>query len=89
VAAGGVMNIVTKKPRFEHGGEISFRTGSYDFYKPTVDIYGSLNKKQTAAFRINTTYEKAGSFRDMVKSERFYVNPSFLLKAVFKNLTYL
>ncbi len=80
VAAGGVMNIVTKKPRFEHGGEISFRTGSYDFYKPTVDIYGSLNKKQTVAFRINTTYEKAGSFRDVVKSERFYINPSFLIK---------
>ena len=31
VAAGGVMNIVTRKPKFEHGGEISFRTGSYDF----------------------------------------------------------
>ena len=80
VAAGGVMNIVTKKPKFEHGGEISFRIGSYDFYKPIVDIYGSLNKKQTAAFRINTTYEKAGSFRDIVRSERFYINPSFLLK---------
>ena len=80
VAAGGVMNIITKKPKFEYGGEISFRTGSYDFYKPAVDIYGSLNKKQTAAFRINTTYEKAGSFRDMVRSERFYINPSFLVK---------
>ena len=80
VAAGGVMNIVTRKPKFEPGGEISFRTGSYDFYKPAVDIYGSLNKKQTVAFRINTTYEKAGSFRDIVKSERFYINPSFLLK---------
>ena len=80
VAAGGVMNIVTKKPKFEHGGEISFRTGSYDFYKPTVDLYGSLNKKQTVAFRINTTYEKANSFRDVVKSERFYINPSFLIK---------
>ena len=80
VAAGGVMNIVTRKPKFEHGGEISFRTGSYDFYKPAVDIYGSLNKKQTVAFRINTTYEKAGSFRDVVRSERFYINPSFLLK---------
>jgi len=80
VAAGGIMNIVTKKPKFEQGGEISFRAGSYDFYKPSVDVYGSLNKKQTAAFRINTTYEKANSFRDVVKSERFYINPSFLFK---------
>ena len=80
VAAGGVMNIVTKKPKFEQGGEISFRAGSHDFYKPTVDLYGSLDKKQTVAFRINTTYEKANSFRDVVRSERFYINPSFLLK---------
>jgi iron complex outermembrane receptor protein len=80
VAAGGVMNIVTKKPKFEQGGEISFRAGSHDFYKPTVDLYGSLDKKQTIAFRINTTYEKANSFRDVVRSERFYINPSFLIK---------
>ncbi|HEX7906033.1 MAG TPA: TonB-dependent receptor, partial [Chitinophagaceae bacterium] len=33
VAAGGVMNIVTKKPKFDKGGEIAFRTGSFDFYK--------------------------------------------------------
>ena len=80
VAAGGVMNIVTKKPKFENGAEISFLTGSYYFYKPSIDVYGSLNKKQTAAFRINSTYEKAGSFRDVVTSERFYINPSLLVK---------
>ncbi|MBI1780195.1 MAG: TonB-dependent receptor [Sphingobacteriales bacterium] len=80
VSAGGVINIVTKKPKFENCGEISFRTGSYDFYKPSVDVYGSLNKKQTAAFRINTTYEKARSYRDVVNSERLYINPSLLVK---------
>ncbi len=80
VAAGGVMNIVTRKPKFDRGGEISFRTGSYDFYKPSLDIYGSLNQKKTAAFRLNSTYEKAGSFRDFVESERLYVDPSLLFK---------
>ncbi|MBL7745100.1 MAG: TonB-dependent receptor [Chitinophagaceae bacterium] len=80
VSAGGVMNIVTRKPKFDKGGEISFRTGSYDFYKPSIDVYGSLNTKQTAAFRLNTAYEKAGSFRDMVKTERLYINPAFLFK---------
>ncbi|HEX7904441.1 MAG TPA: TonB-dependent receptor, partial [Chitinophagaceae bacterium] len=80
VAAGGVMNIVTKKPKFDKGGEIAFRTGSFDFYKPSIDIFGSLNTKQTAAFRLNTTYEKEGSFRDKVESERLYINPSLLFK---------
>ena len=80
VTAGGVMNIITKKPKFDRGGEISFRTGSYDFYKPSIDIYGSLNANQSIAYRLNTTYEKAGSFRDFVNSERLYINPSLLFK---------
>jgi iron complex outermembrane receptor protein len=81
VAAGGVLNLVTKKPSFQNGGEISFRAGSYDFFKPSIDIYGSVNNSKTAAYRINTTYENAGSFRDHVSSERIYFNPSFLIKA--------
>ncbi len=78
VAAGGVLNLVTKKPKFEKGGEVGFRTGSYDFYKPWVDVYGPINNSQVAAYRVNATYEKANSFRDVVNSERFYINPSFL-----------
>lgn len=80
VAAGGVINLVTKKPLFEKGGEVSFRTGSFDLYRPAVDVYGALNEKQTVAYRINTSFEKARSFRDQVKSERYYINPSFLIK---------
>ena len=80
VAAGGVINLVTKKPVFQTGGEVSLRLKSYDHYEPSVDVYGPLNNKKTAAFRISTTYEKARSFRDVVKSERFYVNPSLLFK---------
>jgi iron complex outermembrane receptor protein len=56
------------------------RLGSYDFYKPSIDVYGSLNAKKTIAFRVNTSYEKSRSFRDIVNAERFYVNPSLLFK---------
>ncbi|HTF06525.1 MAG TPA: TonB-dependent receptor [Bacteroidia bacterium] len=80
VAAGGVLNIVTKKPVFEKGGEVTMRVGSYGLYKPTIDIYGPMNAKRTVGFRLNTTYEKAASFRESVYSNRFYVNPSFLWK---------
>lgn len=81
VAAGGILNLVTKKPKFEKGGEISFRTGSYDFYKPSVDVYGTLDNSNRIAYRLNTSYENAGSFRDDVNAERIYFNPSFLIKA--------
>ncbi len=80
VAAGGVINLVTKKPNFNKGGEVRFTAGRYDFYKPSVDVYGSLDKGNHIAYRLNTIYEKARSFRDVVNSERIYMNPSFLIK---------
>jgi iron complex outermembrane receptor protein len=80
VSPGGILNLVTKKPKYEFGGEIGFRTGSFNTIKPTIDIYNSIGKNKKAAFRINAAYEKADSFRDYVESERFYINPSFEIK---------
>ena len=79
VTPGGIVNLVTKKPIFKSGGEISYQMGSYSFNKPTIDLYGPLSKK--LAYRMITTYEKANSFRDIVSRERFYINPSLLLKS--------
>ena len=78
VTGGAVVNMVTKKPKFEYGGEVSMRAGSYDMYKPTADIYGPISKN--LAFRVIGTYEDAASFRNSVKSNRVYVNPSLLYK---------
>jgi len=80
VAAGGIINLVTKKPRFEQGGQVGMRVGSYDFYKPFVDVYGAVNNSEHVAYRVNATYENARSFRQGVSSNRFYVNPSLLFK---------
>jgi iron complex outermembrane receptor protein len=80
VAAGGVLNIVTRKPKFERGGDLSFRLGSNEFYKTALDLYGPLDAKKKIAYRFNSSYEKAGSFREHVNSGRFYINPSFLIK---------
>ncbi len=80
VAAGGILNLVTKKPKFDFGGEVSMRVGSFGLVKPSFDVYGAIDKKQRVAFRVNGTYEKANSFREGVSSERFYINPSLLVK---------
>lgn len=76
VAPGGILNLVTKTPQFKSGGEISMQMGSYAYYKPAFDFYGGLNK--SIAFRINGSYENSESFRDVVKNERLYINPSLL-----------
>jgi iron complex outermembrane receptor protein len=78
VAPGGILNMVTKTPLFKNGGEIGMQAGSYSFYKPSIDIYGPFNK--TIAYRIVGSYENSESFRDVVKKERYYFNPSLLFK---------
>lgn len=76
VAPGGILNLITKTPSFKKGGEVVMQTGSYAFYKPSIDFYGPLNK--SIAYRLNASYENSESFRDVVKRERYYINPSFL-----------
>lgn len=78
VAPGGIINLVSKQPKFESGGEIAIRTGSYGLFKPHLEWYGPLSKN--IAFQINGNYETAASYRDQVQSKRYYVNPSLLFK---------
>ncbi|WP_423146664.1 TonB-dependent siderophore receptor [Rubrolithibacter danxiaensis] len=76
VSGGAIINMVTKQPKFNYGGEVSLRAGSYNLYKPTGDIYGPVTKD--VAFRLIGTYEDAGSYRKNVQSKRTYINPSLL-----------
>ncbi|RYF78606.1 MAG: TonB-dependent siderophore receptor [Cytophagaceae bacterium] len=78
VSGGLIINMVTKKPKFERGGEVSMRFGSFGLIKPIVDLYGPITKN--LAFRVVGTYETANSYRDVVKTNRVYVNPSLLYK---------
>ncbi|HRN99785.1 MAG TPA: TonB-dependent receptor, partial [Flavobacterium sp.] len=75
---GGILNMVTKTPKFTRGGEISMQAGSYSFYRPSVDVYGPLSS--SIAYRFAGSYENSESFRDVVKNERLYVNPSLAFK---------
>lgn len=78
VSPGAVMNMVTKQPKFNFGGEVNVRAGSYGLFKPAFDVYGPLSSK--VAYRVNGAFETADSYRDQVHSKRYYVNPSLLFK---------
>ncbi|MEM8780969.1 MAG: TonB-dependent siderophore receptor, partial [Cyanobacteria bacterium P01_G01_bin.49] len=72
----GIINFVTKKPLREPFYEVEFTAGSFDFYRPTLDFSGPLTENGNLAYRLNVAYENAGSFRDGVESERFFVAPT-------------
>lgn len=74
--AGGVINIVTKTPRFFNQTNVGFRYGSWDSYRPTVDFQRVLDSNGKVAVRFNAAYQDSNSFRKHVKTDRVYVNPS-------------
>lgn len=77
-SGGVIINMVTKKPKFDWGGQVSMLFGSYHQYKPMVDVYGPITKN--LAFRVIATHEDAKSYRDVVKTDRTYITPSLLYK---------
>ena len=73
---GGVINIVTKTPKYYSGGSASLRVGSFGQTRATFDVYGPLDNAKNLAFRINGAVERSDSYRTGVSSDRFYINPS-------------
>ncbi|MBE9045822.1 TonB-dependent siderophore receptor [Pleurocapsales cyanobacterium LEGE 10410] len=72
----GIVNLVTKQPLREPFYEIAFTAGSFDFYRPSLDFSAPLTENGNLAYRLNAAYENAGSFRDGVETERFFVAPT-------------
>lgn len=79
-AAGGVINMVTKTPRFINQTQVGMRYGSWDFYRPTLDFQRVLDKERKLAVRFNGAFQDSNSFRKGVSTHRIYVNPSVALR---------
>ncbi|QAR30136.1 TonB-dependent siderophore receptor [Ornithobacterium rhinotracheale] len=75
-AAGGVVNLVTKTPKFKNSGEVSLRYGSFNTIRPTLDVNYVLDKNNTLAFRLNGAYEHSDGYRQGNTFNKYYVNPS-------------
>ncbi|WP_292008664.1 TonB-dependent siderophore receptor [Chryseobacterium sp.] len=79
-SAGGVINVVTKVPKFIDQTNVGFRYGSWDFYRPTVDFQRVLDSQGKVAVRLNAAYQNNNSFRRFINTERIYVNPSVAIR---------
>ncbi|MCJ7934419.1 MAG: TonB-dependent siderophore receptor [Chryseobacterium sp.] len=79
-SAGGVINVVTKVPKFINQTHVGFRYGSWDFYRPTVDFQRVLDSQGKIAVRFNAAYQNSNSFRRFINTDRIYVNPSIAIR---------
>jgi iron complex outermembrane receptor protein len=81
-APGGIINIVTKTPKFTNAGSVALRVGSFNQFRPTFDVQNVIGKEGKVAFRINGAYEKNKSFHNIqnVGQEKIYINPSLAFR---------
>lgn len=79
-SSGGVINLITKTPRYTNSGNVALRVGSWNQIRTTFDVQRTIGEKKNFAFRIDGAYEQADSYKDVINKNRIYVNPSIAWK---------
>ncbi len=74
---GGLVNIVTKRPKTYSGGEVNLTIGSFGMNRASVDLYGPLNKEKTLLYRTNAAFQYQKSFQDAGFKRSFFIAQSF------------
>ena len=74
VSYGGLINVVTKRPYNDFGGNISYTSGSYGLNRLTADV--NLPLKQGLNLRVNSAYHTQESFQDAGFRKSFFFAPS-------------
>lgn len=77
-SSGGLVNMETKRPQFQWGGEVTASYGSYDRKQAQFDITGPLS--DTVAFRLVGLYRDADSLVHYMPDNRKVVQPSITWK---------
>ena len=76
VEPGGVINLVTEQPLPEFFGEVGLQLGSFELFRPTLDVSGPLTDDGDLLYRLNVAYEYGDGFRDFETNvERVFVAP--------------
>ena len=78
--AGGVVNIITKKPTSTPFYSVTMTGGSFGFLRPEFDVSGPVNHNGTLFYRLSGVYQDADSFRDYVFSKKWFAAPYLLWK---------
>ncbi|OZI72361.1 TonB-dependent siderophore receptor [Bordetella genomosp. 12] len=79
VLPGGLVNMVSKRPRADRFAEAGITTGSHHLYQGTMDVGTPLSADGKAALRINALARNTRDATDYVWSRNRWVAPSLSL----------
>lgn len=72
---GGIVNMTSRRPRQEFGGELEVQLGQYEHVQVNGDITGALTDRISA--RLTALYRDRETQVDLLSSKRLYVGPAF------------
>lgn len=79
VLPGGLVNMVSKRPRAEAFADVATTVGSHDFRQATLDMGTPLSDNGKAAFRINALAMNSHDETDHVWFKNRFIAPSLSL----------
>ena len=77
-SSGGLVNLVSKRPRFDFGGEVTASFGTYNRKQAQFDVYGAIN--DTMAARVVGLYRDSNMEIGYLPDDRQLLQPSFTWK---------
>lgn len=73
---GGIINMISKRPRFETFGEVGIAAGSYDNYQTFFDFGGAVGEESDVAYRLTGLARNAHTQTDGLDDDRYLIAPS-------------
>ncbi|MBL8267044.1 TonB-dependent siderophore receptor [Steroidobacter sp.] len=76
----GTLNIISKMPKEEFGGEVKVEGGSFDHYRGEIDLYGPLNSDRTLTYRLVGAKLDENSYLDYAGKNTTVIAPTVQYK---------
>ncbi|WP_163272178.1 TonB-dependent siderophore receptor [Chelativorans alearense] len=77
---GGIVNLVTKRPKDEQFREIEFLGGTHDRYQTAFDLSGPANEEGTILYRLTGLGRLSDTELAGYPDDKFYLAPAITLK---------
>lgn len=77
---GGIVNVITKRPKDENFREIEVLGGEYNRYQGAFDITGPANEDKTLLYRFTGLARKSGTELPGYPDDKAYFAPAFTFK---------
>ena len=76
VSSSGVVNVVTEMPTSGNSVRTGLTSGSFGFFRSTLDANRDVSGDGTLQVRLNAAYDRSDTFRQFGYGDNIFINPT-------------